>query len=363
MAFPSILHIDSGKTFRGGQRQLLLLAERLQAMDIKQVIACPSGSELIRRIEGIPTIGLSTSSLSRKLFRRPLREAIGDHGINIIHAHDSESHSLGILLKKKFPESKLMVTRRVIFPPSGPLSRRLKYRKYVDQYIAISRAVAESLIESGVDERKIAVIYSALDIDKIQQTERDEAIRSELPDNYRFLIVSAGALTAEKDFATAIKAVKAVSQKIDGVGLVILGEGPEISGLEEMISREKLDNIKLLGHREPMAPIFKACDLFIMTSISEGLNSSAIEAAACGLPLVVSNVGGLPEIAEKEYNGILCGAGHPEEFAEAIRALIDNDKTRIRMGENSVSKSRQFNIDQSAQKTAELYNRILAEQT
>ena len=361
MALPSILHIDTGKTFRGGQRQLLLLSERLQSMPVNQVVACPAGSELIKRFTDIPTIGLSDSSLGRKLFRGRLERTIVEHGINIIHAHDSEAHSLGIMVKKKFPEVKLIVTRRVVFPPSSSVSRRFKYLRHVDQYIAISRAVADSLSLIGVAAGKIAVIHSALNLSVIEQSQTDQSIRSEFPGDGRFLVVSAGALTPEKDFATAIMAVKALSQETGGIGLIILGEGPERAALERLISQEKLVNVKLLGHREPMAPIFKACDLFLMTSTSEGLNSSAIEAAACGLPLVVSNVGGLPEIAEKEYNGKLCDAGNPRMFAAAIESLMVDEKTRKQMGENSISKSRQFNIDQTARKTAEIYNRIIAE--
>jgi glycosyltransferase involved in cell wall biosynthesis len=361
MISPAILHIDTGRTFRGGQRQLLLLSERLGKNEIRQAIACPQDSELFRRIEGIPIVGLSNHSLIRKLFPNTLYGAVRTHGINLIHAHDSEAHTLGVHLKRKYPQVKLIVTRRVIFPPSGALSRRIKYRKYVDCFIAISRAVAESLMKIGIEENRITIIPSALDIESIKNTPADDSVWAHAEAGHGFVIVTAGALTAEKDFATAIRAVSEASRKMDGIQLVILGEGPEREKLKRIISADGLDYIRLMGHCEPMAPIFKACHLFLLTSTSEGLNSSAIEAAACGLPLVVSDVGGLPEIAEHEYNGVLCRPGQPEQFADAIADLLKNEGKRNLMAENSVRKSEQFDIEQAAAKTVGLYHRKLAE--
>jgi len=361
MTAPVILHIDTGRTFRGGQRQLLLLSERLHQRGINQVIACPRDSELNRRITGIEKVELSDLSLIRKLICGTLVRIIDEYGVNIIHAHDSESHTLGIRLKIKHPEVRLVVTRRVIFAPSGTISRRFKYSQHVDQFIAISRAVAEALKNTGVNPDNIAVIPSALDIRSIQSMTSDKSIRTEIPGGCKYLIVSAGALTAEKDFATAIEAVRMASEKIDGIGFVILGDGPQRKRLMAAAADSGLSHVVFAGHREPMAPIFLAADLFLLTSTSEGLNSSAIEAAACGLPLVVSEVGGLPEIAEQEYNGVICEPGRPEGFAEAIVGLLSDDQTRKRMAENSVIKSKQFDLDVTVEKTVEVYKRLLAE--
>jgi glycosyltransferase involved in cell wall biosynthesis len=150
-------------------------------------------------------------------------------------------------------------------------------------------------------------------------------------------------------------------EKAGGVGLIILGEGPERRRLEKIIGGSAPGRVQLPGYREPMAPIFKACDLFLLTSTSEGLNSSAIEAAACGLPLVVSNVGGLPEIAEQEYNGILCPPGRPEIFAEAILNLVQDDEKRRRMAENSARKSEKFDIASATSQIVDFYKSLLAE--
>ncbi len=358
MTSPVVMHIDTGRTFRGGQRQLLLLAERLRRKNIRQVIATPYNSELNRRIVDIDKTELSSHSLIRKMSCSPLLRTIDEYGVNIIHAHDSESHSLGIRLKIKYSEAKLVVSRRVIFAPSSAVSRRFKYRRYVDGYIAISRAVAQSLKTAGVGDEKIVVIPSALDLENIIAARPDQEIRSLLPPRCKFLMVTAGALSIEKDFATAIEAVGLASKTCPDIGLIILGDGPEKGKLQSLA--QGLEQIHFAGHREPMAPIFKACELFLLTSTSEGLNSSAIEAAACGLPLVVSDIGGLPEIAEQEYNGVLCRPGSPDEFAKAIIDLRSDDMKRKELAAHSVAKSKSFDIETTTRKTVELYNRLLA---
>jgi len=354
----SVLHIDTGMTFRGGQRQLLLLSNRLRDLGLRQVIACPEAGELYSRVTAVPVIGLPIHPLVRKLHIRPLRRVIKELGINLIHAHDSDGHTLGILLKSVFPNVKLIVSRRVVFAPSGPISRRLKYRRIVDHFIAISRAVANTLTEAGVASNNITVIHSGLDIETIKQIPRDEAVRREMPGDIRFLIASAGALTSEKDFETALKTVEIVLQEVKGVGMVILGEGPERPKLERLIKDRGLDCVRLLGFREPMAPVFKASDIFLLTSSSEGLNSSAIEAAACGLPLVVSDVGGLPEIAENGNNGIVCPTGKPEAFAAAIVDLFRDDAKRGRLAANSLAVAERFDAGHTARETAALYERV-----
>jgi glycosyltransferase involved in cell wall biosynthesis len=361
MASPSILHIDTGKTFRGGQRQLALLTRYLDRPGIKQIVACPAKSELKSRISDLSIVGLADNSLIRKIRPRILKKAIEKHRVNIVHAHDSESHTLGILVKRSFPDVRLIVSRRVVFRPSGAVSRIYKYGSHVDHYIAVSRAAADGLHAIGIEENAVTVIPDGLEISDIRSTPEDLTVSEEIGRGVKRLIVTAGALTAEKDFETAVRAMRLVTEKVPGVGLIILGEGPERARLERIITDLQLNNIFLAGHREPMAPIFKACDLFLVTSTSEGLNTSAIEAAACGLPLVASGVGGLPEIAEENNNGVLCRPRQPEEFAGAILSLLENEQRRRQMGENSVQKAKQFDIALTALKTLELYNRLLAE--
>jgi len=359
MTRPAVMHIDTGRNLRGGQRQVYLLTRELQQLGIEQILACPRNSPLTSKVIDIPLETLSDYSLFRKLGAGRLEKALDKYKINIIHAHDSESHSLGLILKRKTRHLKLLVTRRVIFRPSSRASIKYKYLQAVDRYIAISDAVAKSLQYIGISGDRIDLIHSGLDLAALETVVKESPGYSEISNKYQYVIVTAGALTIEKDFETALSAFSRVSKKISGVAWLIFGDGPMRSRLAKSISNLKLADAFLMGYQEPLAPVFKMADLFLLTSRSEGLNSAAIEAAACGLPLVVSNIGGLPEVVENEYNGILCHPGDADEFADNIIRLLSNDELRRQMSENSKLKARQFDISRSAARIVDVYNKLL----
>jgi glycosyltransferase involved in cell wall biosynthesis len=359
MTAPIVLHIDTGATLRGGQRQLMLLVQGLSSLKIRQVVASPVESELNRRLSGVLLGTLSRHSLLRKLRRGTLRRIAIDNEVNIIHAHDAEAHLLGVLLKRRQPRLKLVVTRRVVFNPSSRISRRFKYGAAVDRFVAISRAVQKSLMGIGVPKERIEVIPSGLDLEALAAIPADKSVLPEAARRCNWLIAAAGALTREKDFVTAVETAARLSGETENVGLVILGEGPERRRLQSLIAERGLDNVWLIGHYEPLAAVLKACHLFLVTSTSEGLNTSAIEAAACGLPLVTTNVGGLPEVCENGYNGILCRPGDASDFGRAIASIVNDDALRRQMAANSPAKAKRFDYMMAVGKTADLYNRLL----
>jgi L-malate glycosyltransferase len=354
-----ILHIDTGHAFRGGQRQVVMLADRLHRLGMPQVIACPPDGGIADRLSDIPTVELSRHSLIRKLHLRPLRNAVLEHRLTIVHAHDSDAHTLGMLLKIAIPPLKLVVTRRVVFPPRGLFGTWFKYRHHVDRFIAISGPVADALSMAGVDRDRIAVIPSGIDWPAVASAPCGGPEIDTIAAKYKHLVVTAGALTAEKDFGTAIRVMELVHAEVPDAGMIILGEGPERNALEAMIAERDIDYVHLLGHREPIASIFKVCRLFLLTSRWEGLNTSAIEAAACGLPLVVSDTGGLPEVVENGVNGVLCSTGNPAGYAAAVVDLLTRDDTRNRMAAEAEGRARRFDIEKVIPETVDLYKRVL----
>ncbi|MCK5125462.1 MAG: glycosyltransferase family 4 protein [candidate division Zixibacteria bacterium] len=360
MNSPVVLHIDSGRSFRGGQRQISLLLDRIAQYGIASILAVPSDSPVLDKLPAIDKITLSTTSLFRKLFLGELKNIIDYRGVDIIHAHDSEAHTIGIALKKAFPKIKLVVSRRVVFPPSGQFSAIFKYRRHVDKYVAVSEASAEVLKSIGVKHDTIVVIHSALDIDAILAIEKFSSRGNDFVTRYPKLVLSAGALTEEKDYSTAIKAFHRASLNHPDAGMMILGDGPLKTKLQNLIDHLQAPNILLAGHVEPMTPLMKCAHLFVLSSRSEGLNNSVTEAAVCGVPSIVSNVGGLPEIIMHSQNGFLCEPGDVDSFAQAIDTLLSDESLQRKMALNASDSVRKFDISELCQKTAELYNSLLA---
>ena len=132
---PRIIHIDSGRSWRGGQRQVFLLATGLRDLGYRVLVVAPTGSPLIRRAEraGLPTYRLTLRGEWDIRSARELRAVAREWGADIVHAHDARSHSIArfaLLGKRKI---RFIVTRRVAFPPKQVC---LKYRHGVDAFIA-----------------------------------------------------------------------------------------------------------------------------------------------------------------------------------------------------------------------------------
>src|SRR5512132_3557077 len=157
---PRILHVDSGRSWRGGQRQVFLLANGLRDLGYRTLVVAPTGSPLIRRAEraGLPSYRLTLRGEWDIRSARELRAVAGEWSAAIVHAHDARSHSIArlALLGKRTP---LIVTRRVAFPPKRI---RLKYRSGVDAFIAISHAVKVAMVKAGVPADRIEVVYSGV---------------------------------------------------------------------------------------------------------------------------------------------------------------------------------------------------------
>lgn len=145
------------------------------------------------------------------------------------------------------------------------------------------------------------------------------------------------------------------------VKLLIVGEGPCRQSMEDLIIKKRMpDNIKILGFREDVPELLKMSDCFVLSSRSEGLSYSIIEAMASGLPLIVTNVGGNHELVIDEENGYLIPFDEPDAFTEKLQILIDDKEKRKQFGERSrMIVQKKFSIDSMMQEYIKIYTEIV----
>src|SRR5947209_10045988 len=137
---PRVLHIDSGRSWRGGQRQVFLLATGLRDLGYRTLVVAPTGSPLIRHADqaGLPTYRLTLRGEWDIRSARELRAVAREWNATIVHAHDARAHSIARLALFGKRKTRLIVTRRVVFPPKQV---RLNYRPWVGAFTAIWQAV------------------------------------------------------------------------------------------------------------------------------------------------------------------------------------------------------------------------------
>ena len=352
MDLPRVLHIDSGRSWRGGQRQVLLLATGLRDLGYRTLVVAPTGSPLIRLAEhaGLPTYRLTLRGEWDIRSARELRAVAREWDAGIVHAHDARSHSIArfALLGKR--KTRLVVTRRVAFPPKQVL---LKYRRGVDAFIAISQAVKAVMVKAGVPANLIEVVYSGVPAPQVKRPRNWRRERGWPPTSVICGIV--GAMTQEK----GLDMVGGIARRLPGelfrrTRLVLLGGkgkgGTTISGVEGFDA----------GFVEEIHDAMSGLDVLWHPARSEGLGTSVIDAMALGVPPIAFAVGGLPEVIEDGKSGLLVAPADIPGFVRAASALISDDGLRAMLGEGAKRRAREFDSKRMIERTAEVYNRVIA---
>jgi glycosyltransferase involved in cell wall biosynthesis len=305
---------------------VLYLLRGLAARGFEPVLATPPEAPLARRAadERIRVVPLrSRGDLDLGAVRR-LRALLGE-GFDVLHLHTGHAHALGLLaVAGRRPRPGVVVSRRVDFPPRGPL-RALKYGRRVDRFVAVSDAVRGVLLEAGVPPERVVTVHSGIDPARFAVAADPEGLRGELaiPANAK-LVGFVGALVPHKSPGDLLEALARLP---GGVHAVLAGAGGLEGALRRRAGEDDLrGRVHFLGHREDVPRILRSIDAFCLPSHLEGLGTSVLDALAAGAPVVAAAGGGIPEMVEQGVSGLLVPPGRPETLAEALdRVLADPD--------------------------------------
>ena len=352
MELPRILHVDSGRSWRGGQRQVFLLATGLRDLGYRTLVVAPTASPLIKRADraGLPTYRLTLRGEWDVRSARELRAVAAEWKADIVHAHDARAHSIARLALLGKRKTKLVVTRRVVFTPKQV---RLKYRHGIDAFIAISNAVKAVMVRAGVPADRIDVVYSGLPAPVVKRPRNWRRERGWPSTTIVCGIV--GAMTQEK----GLDLVGGIARRLPGevfrrTRLVMLGGkgkgGTSVSGVESFDA----------GFVEEIHDAMAGLDVLWHPAKSEGLGTSVIDAMALGIPPIAFAVGGLPEVIEDGRSGLLIPPGDIQAFVRAAAEIVTDDALRARLGEAAKVRAREFSLKRMIERTAEVYHRVTA---
>ena len=321
-----VLHIDSGREYRGGQNQVRLLTRELARTEqVEQRLVTRRGGELARRVaESGATVGevpWGPALDPRALWR--LYRAAADFVPDLLHAHDSHALQLAYWMRRLSGrgagDPALVATRRVDFH----LRRGSVWRR-VDHVIAISEAVRAVLVADGIAARDITVVASGIDPDEVRRAARPPLnlrARLGLPPHTP-LAANVAALVGHKDQQTLIRAAHAARAARDDLHWVIAGEGELRGALEGALARLGIgDRVHLLGYVPQADALIAEADVLVMSSKEEGLGSVVLHALALGKPVVATRAGGLPEMVPEPW---LVPVGDAEALARKVVHALDH---------------------------------------
>ena len=289
---------------RGGQWQVLRLMEGLRRESIDCTLLCPRASPLWDKARALR---LDVRALGLWAVHRLSRQA------DLVHAHDARAHTLAAVLAPPLARVPLVVSRRVAFP----IRSRWKYR-HASRYAAVSQFVKGVMLEGGVPEDKISVVYDGVPLGE----------------------PAAGG-------ETRLETVVAPASGDPRKGTALALEATRRAGVDLLLSRDLESDLAGAG-------------LFLYLTQSEGLGSAILMAMAAGVPVVASNVGGIPEIVHHRENGWLA-ENEPEAIAAAVHELLsDRSLARGLAARARQTVAEKFSLDQMIHSTIHLYRQVLS---
>jgi glycosyltransferase involved in cell wall biosynthesis len=346
---PLVVHVASGREWRGGQRQVFLLATELERLGIDQIVVTTTGSELARRLS-VSRVRVRPARWVAGLDPRVVPAILAElRRPALLHAHDAHALTLAGV-SSVLARTPLIVTRRVDFH----LTRRGFWRR-ADRVIAISHAVAEVLVADGIARDRITVVHSGISVEATRRATR-LGIRAHLglPPGSR-IASNVAALVEHKDHATLILAAKLLELRCPNLHWVIAGEGRLRPALEKRVQEVGLTHrVHLLGHIPEPERLIVDSDLFVMSSQEEGLGTSVLEAMALGIPVASTRAGGLPELLG-DGAGLLVEPRNPDALASAAARILEDSELRNRLVSRASAQVLRFTDRQMAAEVASVY--------
>lgn len=347
----TVVHVASGREWRGGQRQVWLLARALQrGGEVAQTVVTGAGSELAARLtaEQVPVV---PAVWRAGLDPRALAAVIGAarKGAALLHAHDAHAVTLAGLasLVTRVP---FIATRRVDFR----LRRRGLWSR-ASRVIAISEAVATVLTNDGIPSERVVVVHSGIDLDAARAVP-PFGVRSHLglADDTQ-VAVTVGALVPHKDHGTLLHAARRLADRFPRLHWVIAGEGELLAVLEWLRDQLGLaDRVHFLGRVPEPEGLVAEGDVFVMSSREEGLGTSVLDAMARGIPVASTTAGGLGEMLGSGA-GLLVPPANPEALADAIARILGDRALRSALTTRAGEAVRHFTAERMAGEVLTVY--------
>ena len=326
------------------------------------LVAHPEGELYRRASEGPDLVPLAPMNEVDLASAWKLSRIIRRFAPAVVHAHDSHAVSMaGLALSFGAPTPRPLViaSRRVDFHLQGNSFSQWKYRQ-VDGFIAASGAIRDILVHDGIPASRVEVVHDGIDVEKIGHLPAVDLHAEYWLPHGAPVVVNVGALVGHKGQRHLIEAMPLVMREVPDAHLVIFGEGDLRAALEKQVKHLSLDKRVLLpGFREDVLALVKSSDLFVMSSVTEGLGSAVLDAMAMGLAVVGTRAGGIPEAVVGGQTGLLVEPGAPAPLAAAIVRMLKDPALRRRYGEaGRVRVNECFGVERLVEGTLAAYQKF-----
>lgn len=354
-----VLHVSSEKTWRGGEQQIAYLIKG--AGNTEHYAFCRENSPFTAWCEdkGIPYVAASFHPLHWVSSARKLIRFCRTNRLELVHCHTGKAHILAYMALLLGLDIPVVVSRRVAVRPSEGFLTRYRYNHPgIRRVICVSHYIRKVMQEYLKDPDKAITIHSGIDPDKFSAPVEDLHERLQVPVNTT-LVGTVAALSKEKGMPVWLNAAALIHQENKQTHFVIVGDGPLRESLENQAEELGIrKHMTFTGFANP-GDYLPGFNVFLFTSSQEGLGTSLLDAMACGVPVVASSAGGIPEIVLDKKTGLTSAPGDVEGFAREVLRIIQDQGLAAQLSSNAADHLKQFTWEHMARETQACYEQVI----
>jgi glycosyltransferase involved in cell wall biosynthesis len=342
------MHVEMGRQLDGGARQLSLLLNGVDKLPGDHSLVCPSGAEIIGSIEGssVKIHRLKAKEEKGRKLTSGLRKLLRRERPDLLHIHSRPGDAAAIWAGH-WEKRQMVYTRRNDTHP-GLIERYIKLKKFI-KIVTPSQSIRRALAEVGVPSERLVSIPCAVDGERFkpgrpdhERFQADFGLRGDGP-----VLAMVANWVPNKGHGVLFGALQAIVAKHPTVRVLIFGRGPAKDEMQREVKRRELDNyVRFEGFRPDLENILPHVDMLIHPSFEDAMAVALLEAAASGVPIVASRIGGIPDIVRDRFNGYLVKPGDSINLARHIVALLDDRDQLLQFGRTGREMMLEnFNVD------------------
>jgi len=234
--------------------------------------------------------------------------------------------------------------------------------RWVNSFVAVSDEIRSWLLNQvGIPGDKIVTITNGVDTKKFFPPADKGKVKQELGiDPNTFIVGAVGRLDKVKNYQMLLNAVLLQNRYKTPYKLILIGDGPERANLEAFVTTHRLSNVEFFGEKQNVQKYLQIFDLFVLTSVVEGISNTILEAMATGTPVIATRVGGNPEIVEDNVTGSLIPSGNHALLSEMITKYMNDRSLCERHGQAARSRCEElFSLNVMVEKYDRLYSNLM----
>ncbi|HSI91311.1 MAG TPA: glycosyltransferase family 4 protein [Adhaeribacter sp.] len=360
----NVLHLSSEKTWRGGEQQIAYLIAELQQQGITCHVACRKKTpfEAYCQMHHLPHISLPFANEFDIYSASQIKKYCREKQIDLIHAHSAHSHALSVWAGLLGNKTKIVLSRRVDFPVKDNALSKFKYNyPGIRRIICVSEKIRAVMMPALKRPEICVTVHSGIDLKRFADSTNTGKLHREfnLPPDLP-LIGNISAIAEQKDYFTFVNTAELLLSQGLKAKFLIIGDGPMRAEIEAFVKNKALtEHITFTGFRNDIPEILPELDVFLITSQTEGLGTTILDAFACRVPVVATKGGGIPEIVKEGETGLLAEIYDTQQLAHKVKRILHEPGLKQVLTENAWRFLQNFRKEETARRTLQIYREVL----